>query len=146
MSAHLLAGIDQERGPRLSMAALIDIGFLLLTFFLVSATLQRQEANLQMRLPAITRTAAPARSEALRIRITAQGVIELNREPLLHLPGQRDIEQLVERLERYAAMTARTGAEARVFIDCDDAAAEQRFIDVLNACARAGLAQVSLVR
>lgn len=146
MSAHLLAGIDQERGPRLSMAALIDIGFLLLTFFMVSATLQRQEANLHLRLPDLSRAAAPGQTETLRIHVTAQGVIELNQEPLRHRPGQRDIELLVERLERYVAMTAAAGAAPRVLIDCDDAAAEQRFIDVLNACARAQLPQVSLLR
>lgn len=146
MSSHLFAGIDQERGPLLSVAALVDIGFLLLTFFIVSTTLQRQEANLNVRLPELSSAAATTQLEAMRIRVTAQGALELNQQPLSLRPGQRDVDLLVERLERYAAVAAMSGSTPRVIIDCDDAAAEQRFIDVLNACSRANLPQVSVLR
>ena len=42
MSANYFAGIEAGSAPLLDLASLIDMSFLMLIFFMVSATLQRQ--------------------------------------------------------------------------------------------------------
>ena len=147
MNNGIFDGIDQEKGPRLLMPALIDVSFLLLIFFMVSATLQRQEADLRLQLPDVTSVEdgdVPS-MEHMRIEITGRGDIKLNREPIVGRGGASDTDVLTERLDRYVGMASATRSQPGVVLQCADAASEQRFIDVLNACNKAGVESVQLV-
>ena len=129
------------------MPALIDVSFLLLIFFMVSATLQRQEADLRLRLPDLhleTHSAAPS-LEQMRIQIGPRGDLMVNREPLLARSGTSELTLLEERLARYAAMAMATRGQPLVVVQCADEASEQRFIDVLNSCSSAGIEGVSIM-
>ena len=146
MSGNVFQGLDLDQRPRLELAALIDMSFLLLIFFMVAATLQKQEADLH--LPAGARTgtsASPVELERMIIDVDDHGTVRLNNEPLSPRPGLTEMQQLRDRLSRYAAVARVSGSNPRVEIQCADAAAEQRFIDVLSASHGAGIERIRLV-
>ena len=147
MARSCFENIDLDAPPRLDLAALIDISFLLLVFFLVAAALQRQEADLSVVLPGAEAGGAAVASqvERLRIAIDAQGTFRINDQPLTLRPGEQPAEALVVRLRRYAAVAAMSGTEPRVAVTCHSDAAEQRFIDALNACRAAGVTRIGII-
>lgn len=148
MSGNVFQGLDLDQRPRLELAALIDMSFLLLIFFMVAATLQKQEADLPVHLPAGARTgtsASPVELERMIIDVDDHGTVRLNNEPLSPRPGLTEMQQLRDRLSRYAAVARVSGSNPRVEIQCADAAAEQRFIDVLSASHGAGIERIRLV-
>ena len=142
------SGIEDETGPRLLMPALIDVSFLLLIFFMVSATLQRQEADLRLEVPDLTllQPGDMPTMEHMRIEVSDRGTIRLNEEPVVGRTGAPDTVVLAERLTRYAGMAAATRSQPTVVVRCADAASEQRFIDVLDACTTAGIQSVQLAQ
>ena len=58
----------------------------------------------------------------------------------------RNLPALTQRLQRFAASAELTSSKALIVIDCADDAVQQRFIDVLNACQKAGLRHISLAQ
>jgi len=138
---------DSEPEPELSMAPLIDVAFLLLIFFLVTTTLQKQEADLALALPGLaTIESEPVKVDQMLVQIMIDGSILVNKELVESEPGNRDLPNLTDRLTRYAAAADISGSEPMVIIDCHEEAFEQRFIDVLNACAKATIKNVSLTQ
>ncbi len=133
--------------PALDISSLIDVAFLLLIYFIVTTTLTKQEADLGLVLPGISaETSKPVKVDQMMIRITPDQAVLVNDEVSDSDPDDRRLPNLTERLERYAASAEIAGSEAMVVIDCADDALEQRFVDVLNACAKAGLKNVSLTQ
>lgn len=136
-----------EYEPKLDIAPLIDCSFLLLIYFLVSATLEKEEADLGLILPGITEVAGPAVAvEPMRIRVDPGGGILVNDELVEQATNQRRLPALHERLKRYRASADLANSEPMVLIDCCNEVEQQRFIDVLNACAKVGIRHVSLTR
>lgn len=146
MSRSCFEGIDEASAPRLDLAPLIDMSFLMLIFFLVAAALQRQEADLAVVLPGADSATAslPTPVEQLQVDIDRHGIFRVNRQVLSVRPGEDAASALTDRLRRYAAVAAISGAEPRVTITCAAAAVEQRFIDALNACRSAGITRIGL--
>lgn len=131
--------------PELNLSALIDIAFLLLIYFLVTTTLTKQEADLSMVLPGVSSvSSSPVQIDQMRIEIDPAGVILVNREVSDSDLNNRDVPVLSERLERYAAAARISQSAPMVVIKCDGQVPEQRFIDVLNACANAQIGHVSI--
>ena len=131
--------------PELNIAPLIDVAFLLLIYFLVTTTLVKQEADLSMALPGVTRVESdPIQVDRMRIEIDAAGRILINREVVDTDSKRRDAPNLTDRLVRYAASAKIARSRPLVSVKCDGEVPEQRFVDVLNACARAGIEQVSI--
>ena len=129
----------------MDVSPLIDVGFLLLIYFLVTTTLLRQEADLSLVLPGVAASQSdPIEVDQMLITINAGSEILINGEVVDSNPNDRRTPNLSDRLERYAASTAIAGSEALVVIECADEAPEQRFVDVLNACATHGIKNVSL--
>lgn len=129
----------------MNISPLIDVAFLLLIYFLVTTTLIKQEADLSMALPGVTRVeSSPVPVDQMRIRIEATGAILVNREPSDTDPAIREVPNLTDRLIRYAAASRIAQAPPRIVIDCHGDVPEQRFVDVLNACAKAGIEHVSI--
>ena len=133
--------------PALDISSLIDVAFLLLIYFIVTMTLTKQEADLGLVLPGISaETSNPVKVDQMMIRITPDQVVMINDEVSDSDPNDRRLPNLTDRLERYAASAEIAGSETMVVIDCADEALEQRFVDVLNACSKAGLKNVSLTQ
>jgi biopolymer transport protein ExbD len=83
--------------------------------------------------------------ERMLITVDDRGAIELNGRVLRPRPGEGLIPELAERLRRYQSVARLSGTEPQVLIQCAEAAAEQRFIDVLGACRRAEIDRISIL-
>ncbi|MEM7600572.1 MAG: biopolymer transporter ExbD [Verrucomicrobiota bacterium] len=135
---------DQQE-PELDISPLIDVAFLLLIYFLVTTTLQKSEADLSLVLPGVTKEdSREVKIDQMLVKIDAAGVIMVNEEVSDTDPNDRDLPNLTERLSRYSAAATVANTETQVIIDCDQEAVGQRFIDVLNVCAKADIKNVSL--
>lgn len=142
---HRRSPFRQTDEPELNISPLIDVAFLLLIYFLVTTTLAKQEADLSMVLPGVSEVRSePVTVDQMMIEIDAAGVVLVNREPVDADPGDRHVPVLTDRLVRYAAAAEIARSEALVIIKCDGQVPEQRFIDVLNACAKADIKNVSI--
>ena len=111
--------VEMQMGP------MIDMVFLLLVFFMVTAKPVKQESDISLGLPGTV-----AQEEALdlpdeqRIRIADDGSIMLN-DSVLGAPADAN------------------KSEALVTLDAADGTNHQRIVDVLNACARADITGVT---
>jgi len=136
---------SNEQEPELDISPLIDVAFLLLIYFLVTTTLQKSEADLSLVLPGVTKEdSREVKIDQMLVKIDAAGVIMVNEEVSDSDPNDRGLPNLTERLSRYSASAIVANTETQVIIDCDQEAVGQRFIDVLNVCAKAEIKNVSL--
>jgi biopolymer transport protein ExbD len=127
----------------LQVAPLIDVVFLLLIYFMVSASLKKTEADLSWALPGVV-----AQTQELNIpdeqviEVTATGAILLNGRAYTD-PGKADMDALQHTLERYRAASQLVNVPASIAIAADDDSVHERVVDVLNACAGAGIKNIS---
>ncbi len=129
--------------PDINVSSLIDMVFLLLSYFLVSASLIRSEADLGIRLPGMlaqAQTVDMADEQVIEIRETGRVVLNgLEYDS----PDSTDLPQLVHVLVRYRMASEAARAEPMVTLQPDDKVRHQRVVDVMNACARAGIKNVT---
>ena len=129
--------VEMQMGP------MIDMVFLLLVFFMVSAKPVKQESDISLGLPGTV-----AQEEALdlpdeqRIRIEDDGSIMLN-DSVLGAPADSQLGDLVATLKRFKESADANKSEALVTLDAADGTNPQRIVDVLNACARADITGVT---
>ena len=138
--------IDQEE-PQLEISPLIDIAFLLLIYFLVTTTLQKAEADLSLVLPGVeSQSTREVKIDQMVVKVDDTGAVLVNDEVTDSDPNDRSLPQLTDRLKRYVASCRVTNTTPQVIVDCDGEAVGQRFIDVLNTCSKADIANVTLAR
>jgi biopolymer transport protein ExbD len=129
--------VEMQMGP------MIDMVFLLLVFFMVSAKPIKQESDINIGLPGTV-----AQEEALdipdeqRIQIQPNGQILLNDQPM-DTPQSAELSALLGTLKRFKESADSNKTEALITIDADDAANHQRIVQVLNACAQAKITGVT---
>tara|TARA_R110002096_G_scaffold21252_1_gene69232 strand:- start:432 stop:869 length:438 start_codon:yes stop_codon:yes gene_type:complete len=134
-----------QEDPELDISPLIDVAFLLLIYFLVTTTLQKSEADLSLTLPGIEKQdSREVKIDQMLVKVDASGVVLVNEEVSDSDPDDRELPNLTERLSRYSASAEVANTETQVIIECDGEAVGQRFIDVLNVCAKAKIKNVSL--
>ena len=125
------------------MTPMIDCVFLLLVFFMVSTTFNRQEADISFALPGTA-----AQSEAVEIpdeqiiQITAAGNVFLN-DLEYDAPSNADMPELVKTLILFRQTAEANKVPAMITIAPEDAVKQQRVVDVLNACTAAKIANVT---
>jgi biopolymer transport protein ExbD len=129
--------VEMQMGP------MIDMVFLLLVFFMVSAKPIKQESDINIGLPGTV-----AQEEALdipdeqRIQIQPNGQILLNDQPM-DTPQSAELPTLLGTLKRFKESADSNKTEALITIDADDTANHQRIVQVLNACAQAKITGVT---
>jgi biopolymer transport protein ExbD len=129
--------VEMQMGP------MIDMVFLLLVFFMVSAKPIKQESDVNIGLPGTV-----AQEEALdipdeqRIKIDAAGQVFLNDQPM-DPPQSPELPNLTATLKRFKESADANKSEALVTIDADDQANHQRIVSVLNSCAIAKITGVT---
>ena len=107
---------------------MLDILFVLLLFFMVSAGAQKHEASLTTQLPGI----GPSGNVPVEVGIDADGQVNVAGAPL-DSPTDPALPQLVERLKGVVA----ANATQPVVVTPTRSTRHQRVVDVLNACAAA---------
>ncbi len=130
-----------ESEDKFDLTSMIDVVFLLLIYFMYLPI--QQEADLMFSLPAYS---APGENVALpseqMVEINPDGSIALNGAPMDH-PGDIEFNELASTLRRLKLSADRSGIATIVTIYPDADAPHQASISVLDACAKAGIKQVS---
>jgi biopolymer transport protein ExbD len=128
----------------MQMTPMIDMVFLLLVFFMVSAKPVQPERDIPMGLPGqVAQAKVVDIPDEARVIIEPSGQVVLN-ERNLDTPGSSDLPELRAVLTRFRLSAENARSEALVTLAPHDAVPHQRLVDVLNACAEAGLRGVSL--
>ena len=121
-------GSDGEFG--FQIAPMLDILFVLLLFFMVSAGAQKHEASLTTQLPG----GKPGGQVPVQVGIDDDGQVNVAGAPL-DSPTDSALPQLVERLRGVMA----ADKTQPVVITPTRSTRQQRVVDVLNACAAANV-------
>jgi biopolymer transport protein ExbD len=129
--------IEMQMGP------MIDMVFLLLVFFMVSAKPIQQESDLNLGLPGtVSQEEALEIPDEQRIIVRSDGQVLLND---LKMDSAQDevLPTLISTLKRFKETADANKSEALVTIDAEDGSTHQRIVTVLNACAKAGIQGVT---
>jgi biopolymer transport protein ExbD len=110
------------------IAPMLDILFVLLLFFMVSAGAQKHEAGLTTQLPG----GKPGGDVPVEVGIDADGQVNVSGSPY-DTPADAALPQLVEKLKGVVA----ANATQPVVVTPTRSTRHQRVVDVLNACAAA---------
>jgi len=129
---------EQVEDPALDISSLIDVSFLLLIYFLVTSTLDPRESDLSMEMPMDSGKASSIQIDPLKIRLTAAGQISIADQIMA------DDAQVEAELDRYKQLTDATNKKPLVIVTSDDAAKQQRFIDLMNGLAKVGITTITL--
>lgn len=126
------------------MTPMIDMVFLLLVFFMVSAKPVKPERDIPMGLPGqVAQEEAVDIPDEARVVIEPSGQVVLN-ERQLDTPGSSSLPELRAVLVRFRLSAENARTEALVTLAPADEVPHQRLVDVLNACAEAGIRGVTL--
>jgi biopolymer transport protein ExbD len=129
--------VEMQMGP------MIDMVFLLLVFFMVTAKPIKQESDISLGLPGtVAAEEAVDLPDEQRIRIEDDGTILLN-DAIFGDPADSKLDTLVATLKRFKESADANKNEALVTLDAADGTNHQRIVDVLNACARADITGVT---
>lgn len=127
----------------LPLAALIDCVFLLIVYFMLSGTLEQQEADLAFSLPGVVATVAALElPDVPQLQIDASGRAHLNGRAL-DTPEQPVYRMLAAVLSRYAQGVAAAGGQPQVWIVPQSQAPHWAIVRVMDACALAGISEIS---
>src|ERR1700683_3332936 len=119
-------GSDGEFG--FQIAPMLDILFVLLLFFMVSAGAQKHEASLTTQLPG----GGPSGNVPVEVGIDDDGQVNVSGAPI-DTPTDHTLPGLVDRLKGVVAANATTP----IGVTPTRSTRHQRVVDVLNACAAA---------
>ena len=129
--------VEMQMGP------MIDMVFLLLVFFMVSAKPVKQESDINIGLPGtVSQEEVLDIPDEQRIQIQPNGQIVLNDQPM-DSPANAEMPSLLTTLKRFKESADSNKTEALITIDADDAANHERIVQVLNVCARAEITGVT---
>lgn len=119
----------------LNLTPLIDVVFLLLIFFMVSTTFQK-ESELTIQLPKATQTPADAPAESLEIVINAAGRFFVNDQELV----QSDVRALQAALIKLS----KGRRDIPLTIRADAQTPHQAFVIAMDAAAQLGMLRLSI--
>jgi biopolymer transport protein ExbD len=146
MARHKTIPTEPEPEPQLDISSLIDVCFLLLIYFLVTSTIAPRERDLPLAMPG-DNPAPSSPIEPMFIRVDAAGAVftgtGVGERPMDNDPASRDLPLLASHLELYMGALRGTREKPLVQIWVDPEVMQQRVIDVLNALAAAGMANVT---
>lgn len=125
-----MAGSTGDGEFGLQIAPMLDVLFVLLLFFMVSAGAQKHEASLSTQLPG----GQPGGDVPVRVTIDTTGQVSIYDSPI-DSPTEDDLPELVARLKKIVG----NNAKQPIVITPTRSTKHQRVVDVLNACAAAGV-------
>lgn len=126
---------DSNLGPKLNMTSLIDVVFLLLIFFMVTTTFEKQ-AKLKIELPEATEKVQTQSSDQIVISISEKGVIYLNNNELLN----SQYDSIANNLKKLI----KEGNKPPIVIRADANAAHKHVVTVMDVLADLEFESVSI--
>lgn len=131
------ATVEMQMGP------MIDMVFLLLVFFMVTAKPIKPESDIDIGLPGtVSQEETVEIPDEQKIRIEPSGQIVLN-DLAVDSPTSRELPTLLRTLLRFKESAEANRSDPLITIDADDEARHQRIVDVLNVVAQAGITGVT---
>ncbi|MBN2163301.1 MAG: biopolymer transporter ExbD [Pontiellaceae bacterium] len=130
-----------NKKAELQIAPLIDVVFLLLIYFMVTASLVKKEADLSFMLP--------AKVDSEPITLPIEVLIEVNElgdvmmDGMLFGQDSRNLDDLIGQLKSLNAAAKASSSELIVNILPADDALHGRIVDVMDACAAADVKNMS---
>jgi len=120
----------------LQIAPLIDVVFLLLIYFMVTASLIKKEADISFMLPAkVEMQEIVTLPVEVLIMIKSTGVVEL--DGISYSVGDRNLDGLVTQVMGLKALAESQGSPFFVNLLPSKEALHWRIVDVMDACAAA---------
>ncbi|MGE4488810.1 MAG: ExbD/TolR family protein [Kiritimatiellales bacterium] len=137
-----LQKILKDDKVELQIAPLIDVVFLLLIYFMVTASLVKKEADISFMLPArVDQSESIDLPIEVLIEIAPQGDVVV--EGMIFKSDDRDLDTLATHLAELREAADSSGSELIVNIMPDDAVLHKRIVAVMNACAAARVKNTS---
>ncbi len=127
---------ESKKGPKLNMTSLIDVVFLLLIFFMVTTTFEKQ-AKLKIQLPEATEKIQNQAQSQIVISISEKGSIYLNNNELLnsqYASIASGLKRMIEGDENKPSIVIRADANA----------AHKYVVTVMDVLADMGFTSVSI--
>ncbi|NVK31247.1 MAG: biopolymer transporter ExbD [Gammaproteobacteria bacterium] len=118
----------------LDITPLIDVVFLMLIFFMVTTTFQK-ESELKVQLPRAQTQTQPEQGEKIDLLVTADGIFQVN--------GAQLVDDSEETLREALVRVANGNFQIPVVVRADRNASVQSMITAVNSAARAGLSKVA---
>jgi biopolymer transport protein ExbD len=128
---------NNDQGPRLNMTSLIDVVFLLLIFFMVTTTFEKQ-AKLKIALPEATEKEQAQTQQQVVISISQKGVIYLNNNELLN----SQYETIATGLKQI--FSEQEDKIPSVIVRADADAAHKFVVTVMDVLADLGVTSISI--
>lgn len=133
--------MKQQTNPSIPIAPMIDCVFLLLVYFMVSTTMDREEAPLAVAVPGAGSGANIELPEEQVIWIQADGQIIVN-DYAYDDAQSRELPNLTSVLIRFREICDSDGIHPTVVLIPEADVVHQRIIDVMDALSRAGLENI----
>ena len=132
-----------EEKTSIPIAPMIDVVFLLLIYFMVSSTLERQEADLSFQLPGSVEQDEPLDlPDEQIIEIRESGQVVVNDYPY-DSPDLARFEELAGMLTRFREASAANKVEAIVTISPGESVEHSQIVKVMDACSVAEIEAVN---
>lgn len=132
-----------EPKPQIQIAPMIDCVFLLLIYFMVSATLEKQEADLSFELPGTVEQSEPVEmpdEQIIEIRDDGQVIVN---EYAYDSPDANRFVELAAMLTRFKEAANANQGDAIVTVSPADLALHETIVKVMDACSVAGIDSVN---
>lgn len=140
-----MARLKKKPGPKPSIpiAPMIDVVFLLLMYYLVTSTLDKQEADISFQLPGVVEQSEPVdMPDEQIIEIDDAGQVIVN-EYAYDSPASSRFMELTGMLTRFKEASDANKVEALVTIAPSEGTTHQMIIKVMDACSTAGIKGVN---
>ena len=128
-----------EPSPSIPIAPMIDVVFLLLLYYLVTSTLEKQEADISFQLPGVVEQSDPLEMPDEQIvEIDNEGQVVVN-EYAYDSPDASRFLELTAMLTRFKQASDANKVEALVTLAPSDGTSHQIIVRVMDACSKAGI-------
>ena len=128
----------------LQIAPLIDVCFLLLFFFMATASPKSSRSHIDTAVASFgTTDQSFPPIEEQTIQISDNGEVLWN-EAVMDQPASKDLPLLSTSLQRLKSIADRSSSSVSIVIEPGDNAPYQRIIDVMVACRRSGVTDITL--
>jgi biopolymer transport protein ExbD len=137
-----LQKILKDDKVELQIAPLIDVVFLLLIYFMVTASLVKKEADISFMLPArVDQSESIEIPIEVAIEIAPEGDVVV--EGMIFPRDDHDLDTLITRLMEFREAAESSGSELIVNILPAEEVLHERIVDVMSACAAAEVRNTS---
>ncbi len=124
----------------IDLVPMIDTVMFMLIFFMLTTRLGQKEVDLGITLPGMLSQSGP-------VDMPDEQIIEVDSKGIVSLNGRmfegKDLPELVKTLVRYRMASEGVKSKCMITIMADNSVDYERVVDVMNACAGAGIKDVT---